>query len=103
MKFAPLGTVCHQDIEGCRQHTEVANVHAIKVKESKEGAEFLKCGRPFPISDTVNFNGVHGNAIFTDNDTKVFNLCGFELALLQFEVEVIIGKDLKDVVNDSSV
>ena len=45
----------------------------------------------FPIFDTIDLNGVHSDTIFTNDNTKIFNLRDFKLALLQFEIEVIIG------------
>ena len=65
--------------------------------------KFPKGCRPFPILNTVDFDGVHGDVIFTDNDAEVFDFRDFKLALLRFEVEIIFGQDAKYVIDNPSV
>ena len=103
VETASFGTMCDKGVEWCGKHTEIANIHAIKVKETKEGLEFAKCHGSFPIFNTIDFDWVHSDAIFANDNTKVFNFCGFKLTFLWFEVEVVVGEYLEDIINDATM
>ena len=51
------------------------------------------CGS-FPIFNTIDFDQVHGNTVFADDDAKVFDFRDFELALLRFETQIVVGQDV---------
>ena len=85
-KTAALHTVCDQGIEQCGKHTEIVDIHVIEVKESKESTQLLECRRSFPVFNPINFDGIHGDTVLADDDTKVFNFCDFKLTFLWFEV-----------------
>jgi hypothetical protein len=61
----------------------------------------LECRRPFPVFDTIDFDRVHGDAIFANDNTKIFNFSSFELAFLGFKVKVIVSQDLEDIIDNS--
>ena len=42
---------------------------------------------------TVDLDGVHGNAIFADDDPEVFDFRDFELTFLWLEVQIVVGQD----------
>ena len=68
-EFATLGAECDEGIERGGQKTKVPDVHAIKIEETQEGTQFAKGRGSFPVFDTINFDGVHGDADFTDDNT----------------------------------
>ena len=103
IKATALGTMGYQSIEGCSKHAEILDVHAIEIKKTEESTNFAKCCGSFPVLDSVDFNRVHSNAILTDDNPKILHFRGFELTFLWFEIEVIVGEDLEDVIDDSSV
>ena len=91
MEPATLGTVCDECIERCHHCTKIADIHMIEIEEPKESVNFSKRHGSFPVSDTIDFDWVHSNAILANNYPKIFDFCGFELAFLQFEVEVVVS------------
>ena len=65
--------------------------------------KFTKGCRSFPIFDTVNLDGVHGDVIFANDDTKIFDFRDFELAFLGFEVQIVVGEDAQYIIDDVAV
>ena len=103
IKFASFGTKRDERVKGGGQSAEVANVHAIEVEKAQECPQFAKGCGSFPIFDAIDFDRVHGDAVFTDNDAEVLHFCNFELAFLRFKVEVVIGQNAQYIVNNMSV
>ena len=98
-----FGTMRNESIKRCSEHAEVTNIHAIKVEETEESSEFAKCCGSFPVFNTIDFDWVHSNTIFANDHPKVFDFYGFKLALLRFEVEVVVGEYLENIVDDATV
>jgi hypothetical protein len=67
VEFAALSAKSHEGVEGCSEHTEVLNVHAIEVEEAKECSYFSQSGGSFPIFDAIDFDRIHCNTIFADD------------------------------------
>ena len=86
MEFATLGAECNKCVKGGGKKAEVSDVHAVEVEKTQERTQFPEGCGSFPIFDAINLDGVHGNAVFANDNTQVFNFRGFELALLWFEV-----------------
>ena len=75
----------------------------IEIKESKEGVKFVEGGGSFPLLYTVDLDRIHGNAIFADDDAEVLDFRNFKLTFLRFEVQVIVGQYLENVVHNLTV
>jgi hypothetical protein len=103
VKAAAFCAKCDEGIQGSSEHAKIADVHPIEIEETEEGAKFSKGCGAFPIFNTIDFNRIHSDAIFTDDDAEVFNCCRFELAFLRFEVEIVLGQNTQDIVNDTTV
>ena len=101
MEAAALRTVGNQHIEWGREHAEILNVHAVEIEETEKSMQLPERGGSFPIFNAVNFNGVHGDVVLTDDNTKIFDFCDFELAFLWFEVEVVVSENMEDVIDNS--
>ena len=41
--------------------------------------------------------------IFADDDAKIFHFCGFKLAFLQLEIQIIVGKDAEHIIDYSTM
>ena len=84
IKLPSFHAVGHQCVERCGQHAESADIHAIEIQEAEECSNFLQSRRAFPVLHTLDFDQVHSDRVFLDNNTKVFDFSLFELALLGF-------------------
>ena len=51
----------------------VWNESLIEVGEVKEGSDILHLGGYWPLCNTIEFDGVHGNFTRLDGHTKIFN------------------------------
>ena len=63
MKMTTFRIVSDQSVEWCGEHTEIADIHVVEIKESKKGTQFSKCCWSFPILNPIDFDGVHGNMV----------------------------------------
>ena len=94
MEFATFGAKRDKCIERGGQSAEIPNVHAIEVEETEESPQFTKGRGSLPVLNAVDFDRVHGDAVFTDDDAEILHFCNFKLALLRFKVEVVIGQNV---------
>ena len=103
VKLPSFSAESNQHVERCGQHAEVTNIHAIEIQEAEERSNFLQRRGSFPIFYTLDFDRVHGNGVFPDNNTEIFHFGLFELAFLRFEVEIVDCKDAQDIVHYTAV
>jgi len=56
----------------------------------------LNIDRNWPVKNALDLLGVHLDLVVANNESKVFNFCLFKLALFQFEIKIMVGKNLKN-------
>ena len=103
VKLPSSRTVSDERVKRCGQHAEITDVHAIEIQEAKECPYFLQGRGSFPILHALDFDRVHGNCVFTDDNTKVFDFALFELAFLRFQIEIVDCEDAQNIVHYSTV
>ena len=103
VKLPSLGAMSNKCIERCGQHAKIVNIHAIEIQEAEECSNFLQSRESFPVLHTSDFDWVHGNGIFSDNNTEIFHFGLLELTFLRFEVEIIDCEDAQDIVHDTAM
>jgi hypothetical protein len=62
-------------IERCGQHAKSSNVHAIEIEEAEECPNFLQGRGLLPVLYALNFDRVHGNGVFSDDNSKILHFC----------------------------
>ena len=102
-----MGIVQETVHSGCRrvkgksrnsQHAKSMDIHAIEIQEAKECLNFLQGRGLFPVLYALDFDRVHGDRIFSDDNAKVFNFDLLKLALLWFEIKIVDCKDAQHIV-----
>jgi hypothetical protein len=103
VKTTPFHAEGDESVQRSSEHAKVPDIHPIEVEEAQKGAKFPKGCRSFPVLNTIDFNRVHSNTVFTDDDAEIFDFRRFELALLRLEVKIVFSQNTKDVVNYSTM
>ena len=103
VKLPSLGAVSDECVERCGQHAEIANIHAIEIQEADECSNFLQSRRSFPVLHTLDFDRVHGDGVFPDNNTEILYFSLLKLALLGFQVKIVDCEDAQDIVDYTTV
>ena len=103
IKLPSFCTMSDKCVKRCGQHAKSTDVHAIEVQEAEKCLNFLQGRGSFLVLYALDFNQVHSDGVFLDNDTKVFHFGLFELAFLRFEVEVVYCEDAQDIVHHTMV
>lgn len=75
----------------------------VEVGEAKEGLEFSLARRCWPSCNTFNFNRIHLHISSTNDYPKILNLCSFKRTLLMLEIEFVLSKDLKNLLNNDAM
>ena len=68
MEFTPLHAVGNKGVKWGGEHTEMMDVHVVKVEKSQKGMEFSQSYGSLPVFDAIYFHWVHGNAILADDN-----------------------------------
>ena len=77
------------------------NEASIKVSKSKERAHLFNAFGDWPVTDSIEFCGVHHHLAFFDNKAKVFDLCFAKFAFQWFEVEVGFSEAFKNAFGEA--
>ena len=75
-------------VQGLGKFGEFLNEASIKVSKSKERAYLFDILGDWPVTDSIEFYGVHHHLAFFNNKAKIFNLCFAKFAFRWFVVEV---------------
>ncbi len=57
----------------------------VEIGESQERLEFLLLGRYWPIEDAFDFDWIHTDAAFADDDAQILRFQDLKLALFGFK------------------
>ena len=57
---------------------------------------FLEVAGSRPVADDTGFGWVHGHSVGRDNEAQVFRGVGMELALLRFDMEVVLSESVEN-------
>ena len=68
VEFATFSAKCDECVERGGQEAEIPDIHVVEIEEAQEGVQLPEGRGSFPILDTINFDQVHGDLIFTDDD-----------------------------------
>ena len=90
-------------VERCGQHAEVMNVHVIEIEEAEECSNFLQSGGAFSVLHTLDFDRVHSNGVFLDDNAEILHFGLLELAFLRFEVKIVDCEDAQYIVYYTAV
>jgi hypothetical protein len=90
-------------IERSGQHAKSSNVHAIEIEEAEECLNFLQGRGSLPVLYALNFDQVHGNGVFSDDNSKILHFGLFKLAFLRFEVQVVYREDAQHIIHYTTV
>jgi len=75
----------HEVEEGSGYGREISDKATVEVDKAYESLHVSLILQGGPIADSGNFNWVHCNLVFRDDQSEVFDLLPMELTLLQAE------------------
>ena len=88
-------------MKGAGDFGEVPDEPSVEVHEPYEGLNILYFRWLWPISDPLDFDGVHCCMVLGDDEPEVVHLSTFELAFLRSEKQLIGTKGLEYLLGDS--
>ena len=98
IKLPSSRAVSNKRVQRCGQHAKVADIHAVKIQEAEKCSNFLQSRGSFPSLHALDFDWVHGDGVFANNDTKVLHFVLLKLAFLGFQVKVVDCEDAQHIV-----
>ena len=90
-------------VEGSGKHAKSADVHVVKIQEAEECPNFLQGRGSFPILHALDFDWIHSNGVFANDNTEILHFGLFKLAFLRFEVEIVDCEDAQDIIYHTTV
>lgn len=72
----------------------------MKIAETKEGLQLPLLAWHISFYHSADILGIHRDLPIANDHSEVFNLIGFKLTFLWFEVEFVFLKNLKDAFDD---
>src|SRR5258705_10967951 len=87
-------------MEGASNFREVPDEPSVEVHKSYEGLDILYFHWPWPVCDSLDFNGVHCYMVFGDGKPKIVHLSSFEFAFLWSEEQLVGTEGLEYLLSD---
>ena len=88
-------------MKGVSNLREIPNEPLVEIHESNKGLDILHFHWLWPVSDSLDFDGVHCYMVLGDDEPEVVHLSTFELAFLRSEKQLIGTKGLEYLPGDS--
>ena len=88
-------------VHGLGEFGEFPTEALVKFSKSQEGAYLFDALGDWPVTDSVEFHGVHHHLAFFDNKAKVFDFCFAEFTFRWFEIEVSFLEAFENVFGEA--
>ncbi|KIJ10926.1 hypothetical protein PAXINDRAFT_85320 [Paxillus involutus ATCC 200175] len=76
--------------QGFSNVPETTNKASIEIYEAEKRLNFLFTGGCWPIKNPLDFDGVHANPSFRDDESEVFNFSLLEVAFFRFQKKLVL-------------
>src|SRR5882724_9835038 len=87
----PFCILLKQCVQWFSYFREIANKTSIEIGEPQKGSNIRDVMGNWPVRNTLNFDGIHHDLIVSNAQSKIFYLCLFEIAFLQFQIKLVLS------------